>query len=191
MYAGGLLLPVLLAATLASRKPALAWSVVAAALLAARSVQSPPEYAPELNLGLEESRYLAARLGPKDLILALSEPDWSLSYGLAKRVPIVALSSAAETERGPGYGERRAPYDATLERELEDRICTGGTVIFAADKMFRSRDAGSKAVNALAETIFEKLKKRFVIENAWISPLGQHYLPLGSSRCGRFDKLAP
>ena len=119
------------------------------------------------------------------MILALSEPDWSLSYGLAKRVPIIALSTVTEPETGPGYGERREPYGAALERELEDRICAGGQVIFAADKMFRSRDAGAKAVDALAVSIFDRLKKRVIIESAWISPRGQHYFPLSSRRCPR------
>ncbi|MEQ1920142.1 MAG: hypothetical protein ABL955_13180, partial [Elusimicrobiota bacterium] len=107
----------------------------------------------------------------------------SLSYGLARLIPIVALSAAAESERGPGYGERRAPYGAELERELEERICGGGTVIFAADKMFRSRDAGSKAVNALAVDIFAKLQTRFTVASPWVSPRGQHYLPLSARRC--------
>ncbi len=185
VYAGGLLLPALLALTLARRTPAWAWCAAAAALLVVRSVQSPPEYAPGINLGLEEARYLASRLGPKDLILALSEPDWSLSYGLAKRVPIIALRTEEKTETGPGYGERREPYGAALESELEARICAGGQVIFAADKMFRSRDAGAKAVDARAVDIFERLKKRVIIESAWVSPRGQHYFPLSARRCPR------
>lgn len=183
LYAGGALLPALLALALTRRSPAWAWCAMAAILLVVRSVLSPPDYAPPLNLGLAEAPFLTARLGSKDTILALSEPDWSLSYALAGRVPIIALSQENEAKRGDGYGERRALYGEPLARELDANLCSGGRVLFAADKLFRDSSMNERRIDAEAVLVFGKLKERFLIDPAWVSPNGQHYFPLRARRC--------
>ncbi len=156
-YLAALLAPALLAMTVPRK--ALAFVFV---LLAAKAAFDPPDYVPELNAGLDEAAYLAARLGPKDRIIALSDPDWSVMYGLAGRVPVL-----------------EAPPS---EKELDAVLCGGGKAVLAADALFRSSRHSPAELEKRAQALWKSLNARYSVEPAWVSPAGQHYQPLKAKR---------
>ena len=185
VYAAGILLPALAAAAFSrARRPLLGCSLLAAALLAWNCLH-PPLYAPESNPGLDEAEFLVARLAPGGLILAASDPDWILSYGLGRRVEVVSLSRPGDDFRS--FGHRRMPVD-TLEtqREVDALLCgvfrRGGRAVFAADAMFRSSLLPSRTLDQDVNRFFAGLSRRFAVGPDWISPGGQHYEPLSARR---------
>lgn len=161
LYAGTLLLPALFAA-----RRGLRWCAAAAAILAAWHAAVPPRYAPEGNPGFEEARYLGERLGPRDAIVALSEPDWVFAYAWGAR--------SAVLRPGP-----------ELERRLDAVLCSGGRAVLAADALFRSSLRPPEALEAEARALLRRLLRRYRLEPAWVSPCGQHYQPLLPRRCPR------
>lgn len=190
VYAGGLLLPALLAGALARlRARALPAACAAAALLVARNIIDPPKYASAGIPGLAEAEFLAERLGPRDLIVGVSEPDWTISYGLAGRVPVLALAwpEAAGAPRidrywgpalpasRPGFGHERRPYGPELDAAIARTLCAGGRVVFAADALFRSSGLERARLDAEAERVYGELSERFLAAPLWVSPQGQHY----------------
>ncbi|MDX6769345.1 MAG: hypothetical protein SF051_07420 [Elusimicrobiota bacterium] len=169
VYAGGLLLPAVLATAAPRHWPG------AVVLLFCFNLFRPPLYAPDSNPGLAEADWLAGRLAPGDLLVALSEPDWALSYGLMGRVGVVVLA-------GPGGGTarfRQSVMDEARAEEAADRaLCNGAKVVFAPDALYRSTERDKTELDARARRLVERWSRRYAAGPAWVSPRDQHYMPL-------------
>ena len=186
IHAGTLLLPPLLGLALSRLQRPAAWGASCAGLLVLRSLALPPDYRPSSNPGLDEARFLASRLDEGDVILAAGEPDWILSYGLDRRVPIRVLSGGLPMGDAArrGFGHARG-WDAGIADALERRLCGGRRAVLAADALFRP----ARFTDGDAREAWENVSRRFELQPAWVSPGGQHYHPL-APKPGRCARLA-
>lgn len=169
VYAGTLLVPAALASAWTRHWPG------AAVLLFCFTLYRPPYYAPASNPTMREADFLADRLGAGDLLVALSEPDWLLSYALAGRVPVVKLSHGEPSE--PHFGFRPLTPEAA-EREMDAVVARGGKVVFAPDAFYRPRERPD--LDAGAKRLVERWSRRYAPGPAWVSPQDQHYMPLAA-----------
>ncbi len=170
VYAGTLLVPAVFAAAVPRHWPG-------AAVLLLAHLCRPPQYAPAGNPALAEAAYLAERLGPGDVLVALSEPDWALSYGLMGRASVIALAGPdAATER---FGQRVLGADAA-QRAIDETLCNGGKAVFAADALYRSSQRDASALDADAQRLVARWSRRYAAGRAWVSPQDQHYMPLAA-----------
>lgn len=168
-YSAALLIPALAALAWPARWPAMAAAALAFDLL------HPPLYAPEGNPSFLEADYVASELGPRDLLVALSDPDWLLGYGLQGRVPVLKL--ARPGDEAARFGQRAAPL-AAAEPLMDETLCAGGRVLFAPDALYRSALLAPAALDAEARRLVSRWEKRYAAGEALVSPQGQHYMPL-------------
>ena len=169
VYAGALFIPAVLALAWTRHWPG------AAVLLFCFTLYRPPDYAPASNPTMREADYLADRLGAGDLLVALSEPDWLLSYALAGRVPVVKLSHGEASESHFGF---RPLTPEAAEREMDLVVKRGGKVVFAPDAFYRPN--GHDELEAVARRLVERWSRRYAPQPAWVSPQDQHYMPLAA-----------
>lgn len=170
LYAGALFMPLL--AVLARPK---AWPALAAASLLFNAVH-PPRYAARGNPSFDEADFLAARLGPRDLLVALSDPDWLLAYGLRGRVPVLKLARPGDASAR--FGQAVAPAGAPAERLMDETLCRGGRVLFAPDALYRSSLLDAASLQKDAQALVARWSQRYAPGPALVSPQGQHYMPL-------------
>jgi hypothetical protein len=182
VYAGATLLPGLFALAAARTKRPLALCAAAAGCLAAWHAADPPFYA-VANLGFAEARFVGGRLGREDLLVSLSDPDWVFSYAFGGRARVLKIARPGDEDARFG-AETVAPGEA-LERRLDEELCSGRKAVFAADALFRSSRRSAETLDAEAKEVFARLSKRYAVDEAWISPGGQHYFPLRPRRCPR------
>ncbi len=183
VYAGMTLLPGLFALAALRAKRPLALCAAAAAALAAWHAVSPPFYAVGDILGFAEARFLRARLGREDVLVALSEPDWVFSYAYGGRSRVIKL--ATPDDAASSFGAEPVRTGEELARLLDPAVCGGKTALFAADVLFRSTRRPPDELDDQAREVFTALSKRYVLSPAWISPRGQHYFPIRPRRCPR------
>lgn len=143
-------------------------------------------------------KYAAGLFVPALLVLAAPRRPAAVAVAACAFLSVKAWRDPPRyaPETNPGFVEARFlmgklgrndqilaldPPDWTLAYELNGRVpivtepepC-GREVVFAADSLFRSAPDADRR----AEATFAKLKKRYEILPAWVSPQGQHYLPL-------------
>lgn len=169
LYAGATLMPLLFVTSFPER-----WAAVAAGALLF-NLLNPPRYAPEKNPAFAEAEWLAERLGPRDLLVSLSDPDWLLGYGLMGRVPVLKL--ARPGDEAARFGQRVAPEPAA-EKLLDATLCAGGRALFAPDALYRSALLDPAALDAGARRLVSRWQERYAAGAALVSPQGQHYMPL-------------
>lgn len=171
VYAGALLLPAAFVLAVPRHWPA------AAVLAFAYNLFVPPAYAPDGNPALAEADYLSSRLGAGDRLVALSDPDWLLAYGLKGRVPVLKLSRPVDAD---AYFDHLVAAEGSVELFIDATVCAGGTAVFAADALFRSTRVDPAALDADARRLVARWSKRYAPGPAWVSPQGQHYMPLAA-----------
>ena len=183
IYASAVLLPGLFALAALRLKRPLALAAAAAASLAVWHVLIPPQYATDDILGLAEARFLSDRLGPQDILVALSDPDWVFSYAFGRHARVLKIARSGD---GPQrFGAEAAMPGTDLERRLDEVVCGGNRALFAADALFRSSGRDSTELDAEARKIFDRFSRRYIVAPAWVSPRGQHYFPLLARNCPR------
>lgn len=169
LYAGATLMPLLFVAAFPGR-----WAAVAAGALVF-NLLNPPRYAPDMNPAFAEADWLAERLGPRDLLVTLSDPDWLLGYALMGRAPVLKL--ARPGDEAARFGQRVAA-EAAAEKLLDETLCAGGRALFAPDALYRSALLDPAALDAGARRLVSRWGRRYAAGAALVSPQGQHYMPL-------------
>lgn len=193
IYASALFWPLLAAGAIDRQRRLHPFSALAllGGALALRVAASPPDYLPSRTLPFDEARFLRSRLGPRDMIVAVSEPDWVFAFLYGRRSPIVRPDWPEEPL--VRFGQERLPA-AALARRAAEASCAGGTVVVAADALFRDSGIDPDEMDSRAHAIAASLAGRFELRPAWISPLGQRYVPLrlrSRASCGpRIDIIS-
>jgi hypothetical protein len=175
----GLLIPVLAALLLVERR----WSaVLMVALWASLVTQEGFEegrFLPQQNPGFNEGRYIASRMTKRDLIVAVSEPDWEFSYFMMDKVPVAQALWPEDSH--VSFGLIAAVPGEDLNDRIRKTLHAKGRVLLASDSLFRSSAIPRDRMDIHISELLHSFDHQFVIGEDIISPQRFHYYQLSLS----------
>lgn len=160
VYSAAMLLPLVVCGLAQRRAAALPVCAAAWLLLLGKNALRPPDYLPAKNLGFDEADFVASKLKPDDLIVALSEPDLLFQYKLAGRVGLT-------WSEDPALLRERAVAALRADR----------AVWLAGDSLFRDGRVPPAEMEGRLRSFAGSLASQATLEDE-VSPGDQHYDPL-------------